>query len=262
MGFFSKWRIHKAVRERGRVEVSEKDGVRTLHLGNDTVQSAMRIAAPFDLEIGYTRSMMACLLFHRDPKDFLMIGLGGGSVPKWVYRHLPEAHTTVVELSPEVIAIAHSYFHVPMNEARLEIVVSEGAQYMATHPESCDVLMVDGYDEHCHVASLATTDFYEDCRRALKPGGIMVVNLWGSDAQFNEYVQRIFDAFDGLVLSLPAEHRGNIIVFAFQRSPGMPKWDDLRERARELEQRYGLEFLRFVEGLRKLNLYSAKRLLI
>jgi spermidine synthase len=122
--------------------------------------------------------------------------------------------------------------------------------------------MVDGYDEVCHVESLATPEFYENCRRALRPGGMLVVNLWSSEKRFNEYVQRIFDAFDGLVLTVPAEERSNIIVLAFQRSPNMPKWDDLRERAWALQIQTGVEFLRIVDALRKLNLHNSRRLLI
>jgi spermidine synthase len=262
MGFFAKWRIHKQAREQGRVDVSEKDGVRTLHLGGDTVQSAMWVSAPFDLKLAYTRAMLACLLFHKQARDFLMVGLGGGSVPKWVYRQLPDARITVVELNPEVVSVARGFFFVPQDDERFQVVVGDGVDYVAAHPTSCDVLMIDGYDETSHVESLATPEFYASCRAALRPGGIMVVNLWSSEKQFNTYMQRIFDAFDGLVLTLPAEERSNIIALAFQRSPEMPKWDDLRERAREMEKRYGMEFLCFVEGLRKLNLHNARRLLI
>lgn len=262
MGFFARWRIHKQAREQGRVEVSERDGVRTLHLGNDTIQSAMRLSAPFDLELAYTRAMLACLLFHKEPREFLMVGLGGGSVPKWVYRNLTQAHTTVLEINPEVVSVARGYFQVPADDERFAVWVGDGAQHVADHPASCDVLMLDGYDEQCQVESLATTEFYGHCRAALKPGGMLVVNLWSSDKGFNQCVQRLFDAFDGLVLCLPAGDRSNVIALAFDRSPNMPKWDDLRDRARELEQQYGLEFPRFVSDMRKLNLHNARRLLI
>ena len=76
------WRIRKASEDAETVYISEKFGVRTLHIGSDTVQSAMRIAAPNDLELSYTRSMMGFLLFNERPKSVLMIGLGGGSVAK------------------------------------------------------------------------------------------------------------------------------------------------------------------------------------
>ncbi len=262
MGFFARWRKHKQVAAHGQVEVSEKDGVRRMHLGADTVQSAMRVSDPFALEVAYTRSMMACLLFNAAPRAFLMVGLGGGSTAKWVYQFLPQARTTVVELNPEVARIAHAYFHVPMEDERLRVVIGEGARYVETHPESCDVLMVDGYDDVAQAEALTTPMFYASCRAALKPHGVLVVNLWGSDKRFQAYLDLISSNFDGVFLCLPAEQRGNVIVFAFERSPNMPKWEDLRSKARQLEAELGLEFERFVEGFKKLNLHNEQRLVI
>ena len=262
MGFLARWRIHKKVATNGRVEVSEKDGVRRMHFGTETVQSAMRVDDPYGLEVGYTRSMMAFLLFHPEPKQLLMVGLGGGSTAKWVYRNLPASRTRVVELNPEVIQIAHSYFHVPTDDERLRVILGDGSDYVQRHAQTYDAILVDGYDEFSLAAALSTPMFYANCRAALKPQGVLVVNLWGSDPRFLEFVEMISKQFDGLTLSLPAEQRGNIIVFAFERSLNMPKWEDLRDKARRLEAQYGLEFVRFVEGLRKLNLHNDKRLLV
>ncbi len=262
MGFFSRWRIHKRVAKQGQVEVSEFRGVRRLHLGGDTVQSAMRVNAPDALEIAYTRSMMAFLLFQTRTTEIAMIGLGGGCTAKWLYGQFPAAHITVVEINPAVIPIAHNYFYLPSDPARLRILVGEGADYIAQHPGACDVLLVDGYDEVALAPSLATAAFFSHCRLALKSGGVFVMNLWGSDPQFRHYVDLLTDCFDGLLLCLPAAERGNIVVLGFECSPNMPTWDALKQRARELEALHGLEFLKFVDGLQKMNLHNEKRLIV
>ena len=77
MKFLRSWRVRKPEEDSESVYISEKFGVRTLHIGSDTVQSSMRISKPNDLEVTYTRSMMAFLLFKPEPRDVLMIGLGG-----------------------------------------------------------------------------------------------------------------------------------------------------------------------------------------
>ena len=59
------------------VHLSEQNGVRSLHLGNSMVQSAMRLAVPNQLELAYTRCMMGFMLFHPQPENILMIGFGG-----------------------------------------------------------------------------------------------------------------------------------------------------------------------------------------
>ena len=82
--------IHRAITHEDSVDVSEIDGVRSLHLGSDTVQSSMRVKAPYDLELKYTRGMMVFLLFNKQVRNLVMIGLGGGSVPKYIYQYLPK----------------------------------------------------------------------------------------------------------------------------------------------------------------------------
>jgi spermidine synthase len=257
---FGKGRGGRDAGQEASVEVSERDGVRSLHLGSETVQSSMRLSDPVELVLSYTRAMMGFLLFHPQPRRIVMIGLGGGSLAKFVYYRMPEVDTTVVETEQQVILAARSLFHVPQDEARFRVEQAEGAAWVASHPGCCDVLLVDGYDGNEHVASLASEAFYADARTALGDDGVLVANLWSSDERFDTYLQRMERVF-AVVLCLPAERRGNVIALAFARSPGQPRWDDLRDRARRLQARYGLEFLQFVGDLRNLNAHSEGRLL-
>lgn len=256
-----KWRIDRKVDGGESVEVSEKDGVRSLHLGSDTVQSSMKLADPYELVLSYTRAMMSFLLFRPRPENILMIGLGGGSLPKFVYKHLPGTKTTVIECEPRVIAVARQYFHVPPDDERLVVEAAEGGAWVAAHPACCDVLMVDGYNGNEQGPQLCSEDFYASARAALRDEGILVVNLWSSDRRYDAYLQRIESVFDAVVC-VPAQRYGNVAVLAFSRSPGQPRWDDLRAVARSLQALYGLEFLNFVDGLRALNPRSAARLLV
>lgn len=260
MKFLPKWRLRKPSEDAKTVYVSEKFGVRALHIGSDTVQSAMRLARPNDLELSYTRSMMACLLFNDDPRHVLMVGLGGGSVAKYVYHRLPEAKVRVLELDPQVVAIARQCFMVPRNDDRFEVVVGDGAEYMAGCDERTDFIMVDGYDAESHVEALATREFYGHCRERLAAGGVLVVNLWGGDRQFNEVLKRIETVFPDGTLCLPARKPGNVIALAFRDPPGPLAWAELECRAAELEARHGMEFPLFVAGLRTMNRSDAVHL--
>jgi spermidine synthase len=234
--------------------------VRSLHIGSDTIQSSMRLARPNDLELSYTRSMMAFLLFMPPPSDILMIGLGGGSLAKFIVDRLPSSRTQVVEVNAQVLAIARQYFHVPPDDQRFEVLVTDGALHVQRHDVAADTVIVDGYEADAHVEELATESFYTACRERLRPGGIMVVNLWGGDKLFNTLLQRIKKAFPGGTLALPAERPGNVIVLGFKTNPGSVSWKDLAERADALHQQHGLEYPRFVEGLRKMNRYDSENI--
>jgi spermidine synthase len=235
------------------VEVRERHGVRTLHLDSDTVQSAMRVEQPDALELSYTRSMMAFLLFAPPPRSALLVGLGGGSLAKFIYRHMPETRLHVVEISRAVVEVAHAWFGLPAQCARLSITIADGAQRVGCLREAVDLLLVDAYDGRSLAASLATDTFFQAAHAALAPGGVFVMNLWSSDRAFDRNVQRIERAFKGQCVCLPAERPGNVAVFAFRAIPARLRWAELRSHATGLQERFGLEFPRFVEGLRKMN---------
>jgi spermidine synthase len=262
MKFLQSWRVRKPADDLESVYISEKFGVRTLHIGSDTVQSAMRIARPNDLEVAYTRSMMAFLLFNPEPSEVLMVGLGGGSLAKFVYHRLSRTRTVAIEVNPRVVAIARQFFLVPPDDARLNVIVADGADYLENSAPRADVIVIDGYDAESQVEALSTPKFYRDCARALTDPGILVVNLWGGDRNFTTCVNRLAKAFDGLVACLPAGKPGNIAAFAFKRSPGRPTWRALRERGAQLESSYGLEFTRFVQELPLMNPHDTERLLL
>ncbi len=70
-----------------------------------SVQTTMDLRDPYALVSGYTRKMMGFLLLQPHPRDILVLGLGGGALPKYCHRYLPDTRLTVVEVDPEVIAL-------------------------------------------------------------------------------------------------------------------------------------------------------------
>lgn len=244
------------------VIVSEEEGVRSLHLGGDHIQSSMRIDAPDELALDYTRTMMAFLLFHPRPRDCLMVGLGGGSIPKFLFRHLPTVRTRVIELNPAVIVAARSLFHVPADCARLRIESGDGARAVHAMEAGCDLLFVDGFDDGAQIPALVSDAFYTAAYRALRVPGVLVVNFFGHDRKFDRYLQRIETAFGGTVVCLDAREDGNVIVFALKGAPRAIAWDELKRCATRLEEKFGLPFGRHVSGLRKMNRWTRSELII
>ena len=238
---------------RSAVQISEKHGVRYLHLGGPAVQSAMRIRDPFALELEYTRAMMLFLLFHPAPESLALIGLGGGSIAKFIYRRMTQAATTAIEINAEVLAAARAFFLLPPDDERLRAIVGDGAAYVRDQDRSFDAVLVDGYDALRIVEDLATQEFYRSCQQALRPGGVAVFNLWGSDRHFETYRDRIEQAFFRHVLILPTEKKGNILLLAFKFPLPDVSFPTLEARARRFEAELGLEFPRFLDRMRSFN---------
>jgi spermidine synthase len=231
------------------VRVVEEGGVRSLYLGSDVVQSAMRVSDPAALELSYTRAMAAFLLFHETPRRFLMIGLGGGSFVKFAYHRFPGAAITVVEHNPRVIEAARDLFFVPADDARLEVVLADGAAYVRRHRGRCDVLVLDAFDSDGQPEALGTEAFYRDALAALDADGVLVANLAGASPRIHDNLTILDRVFEGRVLRLPADTGGNVATFAF-RGPLAPLTTTaLHARALRLSVTSGVALDHFVDRL-------------
>ena len=245
---------------RPAIVVSEERGVRQLHVGGEAIQSAMRLEDPYALELDYTRCMMAFLLFHGEPRRALMIGLGGGSLAKFFHRWLPALRTLVLESDERVIAAARALFHVPADDARLRIEHGDGVQALA--PESCDLMVVDGFEDESTPSAMVSQAFFDAAWCALKEPGALVMNFMDDDRDLDRHLQRVEHAFGGAVLAFRALRDPNIVVLGLKGAPAAVEWRALRARAGALAGKFGLPFERYVERLRSMNRWNSERLLI
>jgi spermidine synthase len=197
----------------------QADGqIKTLHLSTPVIQSSMWVLKPDALDLEYTRLMMGFLLFHPAPARIAMIGLGGGSLAKFCYRHLPKSVIEVAEISPDVIALRNE-FHIPPDNARLTIREIDGADFVRDATRRPDVLLVDGFDADGVPPQLSSQAFYEECRAMLAPDGILVVNLHQQDPELPVLLRRIRRAFDDAVFDVVDEDGANCIVFGRNGPP-------------------------------------------
>jgi spermidine synthase len=125
------------------------------------------------------------------------------------------------------------------------VIEADGALYARQHPGSADVILLDGFDAGNQVEALATQTFYAACRRALKPGSVLAVNLWGRDSEFAEYFARLTRAFDGEVGWISVQDKTNVIVFGFTEPGAAARLDAARPRLDDLSKRYGLDLRGF-----------------
>jgi spermidine synthase len=193
--------------------------------------------------------MMAFLLFMPQPRDVLMIGLGGGSLAKFCYRHLPQTRISVIEINADVISL-REHFAIPPDGERFEIVHEDGATFLARVPVTPDVILIDAFDDIGVAPSLASPDFYHRASQSLTSDGVLVMNLSGQKSRYPVPVQSLREAFDGAVVLLPVQVDGNVLLFAFKKPHLVEIPETLHDRAAELEKALGLEFRKFLQYLR------------
>ena len=243
------------------VEVSEKDGIRYLHLGSRTVQSAMRISNPTELVLPYTRAMMSFLLFNSDPRSIALFGLGGGSLSKYCYHKILNAKIKVIEKNREVLNVAKRQFFVPEDDCRFKVVIQSGEKWLENNAQQFDVFLIDAFDRHSQIAALASLEFYKKAYDSMSQNGILVTNCWTKDSGLEKNLKNLRNIFFD-ILVIPSKRKGNVAVLAFKTQPCILTWEDLQERAGLVDKSYDLQFTEIIEDLKGVNLYGTNRKLL
>lgn len=233
------------------LEVFDDGCTRALHFGTSARQSAMYLHAPEQLVLPYTRAMMSFLLFAPDPKRILMIGLGGGSMAKFLLHTLPGSQIEVVEPSRPVTQLAHAYFGLPRSP-RLRIHIGDGATFVFQRAgdTAYDAILVDAFTAQGIPASIINDAFFAHCAAALTADGVLACNLWGGrQTGYRTALSMLRRHFGGSVFTLRVRARGNVIALA--TTSGADRRPVMESRAAVLQRRTGLRFADFATGLRR-----------
>lgn len=158
----------------------EATGVRYLRF-DASYQSGMKLADPIDTEFRYADYFHLARVYNPKAKRILLIGLGGGSMPKRWLRDFPDMTMDVVEIDPEVVGAAKKYFALP-DDPRLEISTADGRIFLKDTPpgEKWDAIFLDAYYSDGLPFHLATSEFFDITRSHLNNNGVLVMNTIGA----------------------------------------------------------------------------------
>lgn len=234
--------VHATRDADGLIEVIDDADTRSLYFGTRARQSSMRLADPLALPLAYTRNMLTALLFRPQPRRILLIGLGGGSLARFLHAHLPGSLLDCVESRPAVVELARRFFQLPSHD-RLGIHIGQGADFLDTCPPlHYDLILIDAFDGDGINPGVCAPAFFAASRRVLAPGGVVSTNLWASpDAALKAVLANMAAGFDGQILRLPVEERANLVTLALDRSHTRRELQALRPRAHELGHRLRLD---------------------
>lgn len=213
--------------------ISETLGSKSLYFSISAIQSSMNLMQPDALVLEYSRTMMGFLLFNPAPSRIAMIGLGGGSLAKFCYRHLPQTRMDVVEINPHVIALRDTFL-IPKDDRRFKVILGDGAQFVKQPPQRYDVLLLDGFDMRGLPPSLSSRRFFEHCLDALPEGGLLVANLHYGHPHFEPCLARIRAVFKDGVQVVVEPDDDNATVFARKGAALLPMAKGMSLRPRDL----------------------------
>ncbi|NOZ87011.1 MAG: polyamine aminopropyltransferase [Deltaproteobacteria bacterium] len=129
------------------------------------------------------------LVLHREPRSVLIVGGGDGGLLREVLKHPAVEHVDLVELDEQVVKACKD--HMPelarsFDDPKVTVYFEDGAEFVQKRTEEYDVLLVDSVDPMGPSKVLFMPQFFENCRKALKPGGIFTAQALSAWLQGDE----------------------------------------------------------------------------
>lgn len=226
--------IHESKSMFGMVIVTEDQGLRTLQFERGGArQTVVKVGDPAHLELPYAPAAFTGLALCREPRRVLVVGLGGGTLPMFLRHYYPEATIDAVDIDPDVVRVAREYFGFK-EDARLRGIVADGRAFIEQTREPYDLLFLDAFGSDFVPPTLTTQEFLQAVRRAVRPDGVVVGNIWGRESNrlYDAMVRTYQEVFDDLYL-LNVRGAGNVIVLALPRRLDLSR-SDLAAQARRV----------------------------
>lgn len=153
----------------------------------DRNQTCMDLENPDRLIFPYARMMLAGLLVEPQPERILMVGLGGGTLPR-VFDHLyPTAVQDLIEIDPAVVRVAREFFAFEELGA-MKVHVRDARVFVKralANGETYDYIMLDAFTGDYIPEHLLTQEFLTEVRGILAPGGVVVANTFMSSGLYD-----------------------------------------------------------------------------
>jgi spermidine synthase len=214
-------------------QIHENEGVRTLR--SDRVPQAAVSLTSHESTMPYNHAAPAVLLISPHPKRALLIGLGGGTVGRYLQSRDPQIDVQYVDIDPAVPEIARRFFFFQPGP-RMRVAIEDGRQYLHAAKEKWDLIYVDAYIGQSVPFHLTTVEFLDEVKRHLNPGGAFGLNLAGGlNDPFSESMYRtVRERFDSAYF-FRIPRALNALVVANENADTLSR-DDLLQRGRELDR--------------------------
>lgn len=207
---------------------------------------------PDRLVFSYVRMMFAGLLLTPAPERILLIGLGGGTMPRVLDALYPEAEQDLVEIDPAVVRVAKAYFDFAPS-ANMRIHERDGRVFVKRalqRQQKWDLILLDAFTDQYIPEHLLTQEFLEELKGLLSESGVVVANTFANSRLYHHESATYRAAFP-TVASLRQSGSFNRILIGLDRP--WPQQSTLDTRARALSpalDRFGVDIENYARSLR------------
>jgi len=176
-----------------RIFVYQRGSVVTLRFGKQprvAVQSQVNLNDLRQHKLEYTRLAFCGLLYEPEPERMLVLGLGGGVIPREMRHYLPALEIDVAEIDPAIPLIAKRFFGFREDD-KLRVHIDDGRMFIKKQlridpAAKYDLIILDAFNSDYIPFHLMTKEFLEEVKGVLAEDGVVIANVF--------YNNRLFDA--------------------------------------------------------------------
>lgn len=171
-------------------------------------QSCMDMRHPDRIALNYPKLMLASLYIKPQPRSILIIGLGGGTLPRALVKALPDVAIDVVEIDPAVVSVAKQYFGFTTSD-RVRVIEMDGRVYVKRairEQRRYDLIMLDAFDHEYIPEHLLTREFLREVKTLLAPDAVLAANTFSSSRLY-DHESVTYAAVFGTFFNLKQDNR-------------------------------------------------------
>lgn len=203
-------------------------------------QSCMDLDEPDRIVMNYPQMMMAALYAKPAPSSVLIIGLGGGTIPRALKQVVPTVRIDVVEIDPAVIDVAKKHFGF-VEDAHVRAIAADGRVFVKRalrEQRRYDVIMLDAFDHEYIPEHLLTREFLAEVKALLAPNGVLAANTFSSSRLY-DHESVTYAAVFPTFYNLKKDNR--VIIASNGALPGLDQLRANSERFEDAFRRFGFD---------------------
>lgn len=201
-------------------------------------QTCLSLDDPNQFVFVYTRMMMGALYLNPQPRNILIVGLGGGVLPMALTKMFPDARIDIAEIDPAVVKVAQRFFGFNPSP-QVQVIEEDGRVFVKRAGKSgqrYDLIMLDAFDHEYIPEHLLTREFLLEVKTLLTADGVLAANTFSSSRLYH-HESATYQAVFGQFYNLRVKLRNRIIL---AKMDGLPSLETIKQRADALEDKLKL----------------------
>jgi spermidine synthase len=164
------------------------------------LQSQVNLSNLRQQRLEYTRLAFCGLLYQPQPKRVLVLGLGGGVIPREMHYYYPDIEIDVVEIDPDIPPIAKQYFGFSTDD-KLKVHIDDGRMFIKKQllqepVPKYDIIILDAFNSEYIPFHLMTSEFLDQVNGVLADDGVVVANVFYSNRLFDAELKTFLAVFE------------------------------------------------------------------